>query len=95
MPGMTGAELLAAAQRLAPQTVRILLTGNADEETPRKAAAVGRVFRFLTKPCPPEVLVEAVVAGIAQYRQNLAAPPVEPEPCSPFIDTWVIDVANQ
>lgn len=56
MPGMDGIELLARVARAHPDTVRILLTGHADLQTAIDAANKGAVYRFLTKPCPPELL---------------------------------------
>ncbi|OIO03538.1 MAG: hypothetical protein AUJ49_04335 [Desulfovibrionaceae bacterium CG1_02_65_16] len=56
MPGMDGIELLSRVQRCAPDTVRVLLTGHADMQAAIDAANLGYVYRFLTKPCPPEVL---------------------------------------
>jgi DNA-binding NtrC family response regulator len=50
MPGMTGAELLAAAQQIAPQTLRILLTGYSDLDAAVAALNNGGIFRYLTKP---------------------------------------------
>lgn len=68
MPGMDGAQFLAQVRARAPDTVRMLLTGHAD--TPSAIAAIndGAVFRFLTKPCAPPVLHDAVEAAVAQYR---------------------------
>jgi len=68
MPGMDGAQFLAAASRKAPDTVRMMLTGNADQQTAVNAVNEGKIFRFLNKPCPPEVLADALNAGIEQYR---------------------------
>lgn len=68
MPGMNGVELLAEVRRRAPQTVRMMLTGNADLDTALQAVNEGHIFRFLTKPCPPEVFAKALEAGLEQYR---------------------------
>ena len=68
MPGMNGAEFLERARRLAPETVRIMLTGNADQQTAADAVNRGHVFRFLSKPCPPETLVPAIEHGLKQYQ---------------------------
>lgn len=68
MPGMNGAEFLAAAREKAPNTVRMLLTGHADLDAAIDAVNRGKIFRFLSKPCPKEVLVDAINEGIAQYR---------------------------
>lgn len=68
MPGMNGIEVLAAVKKLAPDTVRIMLTGHADELTSTRAVNEGAIFRFFTKPCPPETLAKGIEAGIEQYR---------------------------
>src|ERR1700678_2892737 len=68
MPEMTGLEFLRRAQTEAPHAVRIMLTGNSDSKTPVDAVNDGRVFHFLTKPCPAPVLVPALEAGLEQYR---------------------------
>ena len=72
MPGMDGIEFLAKVKQLAPNTVRMMLTGNADLQTAVNAVNEGNIFRFLTKPCPQEVLVKSVQAGIEQYRLIVA-----------------------
>jgi CheY-like chemotaxis protein len=68
MPGMDGAAFLAAAAGLAPDTIRILLTGQADLNAAIAAINEGRVFRFLTKPCPEEQLNGALEAALEQRR---------------------------
>ncbi len=68
MPGMDGVQLLQEARRVAPESVRIMLTGNADQQTATDAVNEGRIFRFLNKPCPPEDLSRALTAGLEQYR---------------------------
>ena len=68
MPKMNGAEFLAKARAGWPETERILLTGQADLESAVSAVNEGGVFRFLTKPCPKERLVEAVEAAAETAR---------------------------
>jgi DNA-binding NtrC family response regulator len=60
MPGVSGVEFVSQIRTLHPRAVRIMLTGQAT--VPRMIQAVndGAVFRFLTKPCPQEELVQAV-----------------------------------
>jgi response regulator RpfG family c-di-GMP phosphodiesterase len=68
MPGMDGIQLLAAVKQRAPDTTRILITGTADQQAAIDAINQGSVFRFLTKPCPPDELGRALTAGLEQYR---------------------------
>lgn len=68
MPVMTGAAFLAQVRQQFPDTVRLLLTGHADVNSAVAAVNEGQIFRFLTKPCPPAALLEAVHAANEQYR---------------------------
>jgi response regulator RpfG family c-di-GMP phosphodiesterase len=68
MPGMDGAAFLARARRLAPDTTRLLLTGQADMESAAAVVNEGGVFRFLLKPCSPAALLEAFAAAVEQRR---------------------------
>ena len=68
MPGRTGIDVLAEVGELSPDTVRIMLTGQADLETAMNAVNHGNIFRFFTKPCPAEILASGLDAGLEQYR---------------------------
>jgi CheY-like chemotaxis protein len=68
MPGMNGAAFLARARDVAPDSVRMILSGQADLDAAIAAVNEGHIFRFLTKPCSTAALKAAVEAGIAQYR---------------------------
>lgn len=72
MPGMDGIQFLATVRQQAPETVRIMLTGNADLEHAVRVVNEGNIFRFLIKPCPVEILSRAVDDALAQYRLVLA-----------------------
>jgi response regulator RpfG family c-di-GMP phosphodiesterase len=72
MPGMNGIQFLAAVKERAPETVRIMLTGNADIEVATGVVNQGNIFRFLTKPVPAEVLAKALDDALTQYRLVLA-----------------------
>lgn len=72
MPGMDGIEFLAKVCERSPDTVRMMLTGNADLQTAVNAVNKGNIFRFLTKPCPPETFMEVLQAGVGQYRLIMA-----------------------
>src|SRR5207248_2905238 len=50
MPGMTGAEFLAQAKSLQPETIRILLTAAHDFSAAVDAVNNGEIFRILAKP---------------------------------------------
>jgi len=68
MPLMNGIEFLKKVREIAPDTVRIMLTGNADIKLAMEAVNEGCVFRFLTKPCPAALMGESLIAAIRQYR---------------------------
>ena len=51
-----------------PDTVRLLLTGNANLESAIQAVNDGHIFRFLSKPCSVSSLRKAVGAAVEQYR---------------------------
>ena len=68
MPGMDGIEFLSHARKSAPDSVRIMLTGNADLHTAIEAVNEGNIFRFLTKPCDQQSLVKALAAAVRQYQ---------------------------
>ncbi len=68
MPGMDGVEFLETVHDQTPESVRIMLTGNADQLTAVEAINRGQVFQFLNKPCPPDVLAVALEAGVKQYQ---------------------------
>ncbi|OGR38532.1 MAG: hypothetical protein A2051_02980 [Desulfovibrionales bacterium GWA2_65_9] len=67
MPGMDGIQFLAQAAELYPDTVRILLTGFADLNNAVEAVNQGFIFRFLSKPCPPEALDKALAEAVRQH----------------------------
>ncbi len=68
MPGMDGVKLLSEVSVIAPDTVRVILTGYADFQSAMDAVNDGKVFRFLTKPCDGGVLRNTLAACIEQNR---------------------------
>ena len=68
MPGTDGVTLLGQLRAIAPDTTRILLTGNGDMEIAVDAVNHGQIFRFLGKPCTPDTLRAAVGAAAEQHR---------------------------
>jgi response regulator RpfG family c-di-GMP phosphodiesterase len=68
MPGMNGLTFLRRVREQSPESVRLMLSGKADAEAGLAAVNDGTLFRFLSKPCPPEVLAGAFTAALEQYR---------------------------
>ncbi|MBU1567425.1 MAG: response regulator [Proteobacteria bacterium] len=68
MPVMDGIQLLSTVKDIYPDTVRLMLTGNADQGTAIEAVNKGQIFRFLNKPCPTPTLVMALALALRQYR---------------------------
>lgn len=67
MPTTDGIQLLQQIKQRYPDTVRLMLTGNVDVETAIKAVNDGCIFRFLTKPCPPELMSVVIAAAVEQH----------------------------
>lgn len=72
MPEMDGVTFLSQARRVAPDAIRILLTGHADIRAASAAVNEGAIFRFLTKPCPREQLVTAAKAAVEEHNVRRA-----------------------
>jgi CheY-like chemotaxis protein len=68
MPEMNGAQFLAEVRRHWPDTTRLLLTGYSEIDAAISAINEGGVFRFLTKPCPPETLLAVVEEAVELNR---------------------------
>ncbi len=68
MPNMDGLEFLVKVRMLSQDTVRVMLTGNANLEVAIRSINDGNIYRFLQKPVPIGVLFETMIDGIQQYR---------------------------
>jgi response regulator RpfG family c-di-GMP phosphodiesterase len=68
MPGMNGIEFLNELKKLSPDTTRLMLTGYADLDNAIRAVNDGNVFRFLTKPCERDNLLQNVADAVRQYE---------------------------
>jgi response regulator RpfG family c-di-GMP phosphodiesterase len=78
MPGMNGAEFLEKSQELAPDAIRMLLTGYSDISAAADAINKGGARRYLTKPWQDEDLLQTLRAavetwGLAQENRRLQA----------------------
>jgi EAL domain-containing protein (putative c-di-GMP-specific phosphodiesterase class I)/CheY-like chemotaxis protein len=72
MPVMDGATFLAGARAASRDTVRILLTGQADIDAAVAAVNRGQIFRFLSKPCPVASLQECLREAVDEHRLSQA-----------------------
>jgi response regulator RpfG family c-di-GMP phosphodiesterase len=68
MPRMNGAQFLAAARELHPDSSRILLTGQADLAGAAKVVNEGGILRLLLKPAGRPELSAALHAGVQAYH---------------------------
>jgi CheY-like chemotaxis protein len=68
MPEMDGLQLLQRIKLKFPDAVRVMLTGNMDQETAVKAVNDGNVFRFLNKPCDEHTLKQTLQTCLVMYR---------------------------
>lgn len=68
MPDMDGAQFLGLVRKESPDSIRMILSGQADLQATIAAVNEGHIFRFLNKPCPPDRLMSAIEAGFEQYR---------------------------
>ncbi len=68
MPEMNGVQFLTEVGTRSPDTARIMLTGQADMNATIASINESKVFRFLTKPCPPDMLAAALHDGVEQFR---------------------------
>src|SRR5438105_14150698 len=64
MPSMDGIEFLQWVKEIAPDTVRIMVTGVAVLQVAVDALHEGSIFRFLTKPCTLDIFTKALAAGL-------------------------------
>ncbi|GAB4522590.1 MAG: hypothetical protein Tsb0019_24410 [Roseibium sp.] len=75
MPGLNGIEMIARMRETgAQETEFILLTGNADLASAIDAINETGVFRFLTKPCDSENLIEAIEVAMAAIKARREQP---------------------
>jgi len=68
MTSMNGLELLSKVSVLAPKTVQMVLTGEADFHTFAQVTEGRNIFRYLAKPCAREDLRAQLIECLTQYR---------------------------
>jgi response regulator RpfG family c-di-GMP phosphodiesterase len=68
MPGMTGVDLLSKIREVYPDTMKIMMTVQADITTAIDAINRGDVHRFITKPWDDRELIKTVTEAIRKYE---------------------------
>ena len=68
MPGMDGAEFLTRVRGIAPDTLRVLLTGYADIQATVAAINEGQIYRYVAKPWNDQALRLTVADALALRR---------------------------
>jgi response regulator RpfG family c-di-GMP phosphodiesterase len=68
MPAMNGAQFLASVREQAPDSVRMILSGQSDLQATIAAVNEGHIYRFLSKPCRSDHLLAALEDGLKQHR---------------------------
>jgi DNA-binding NtrC family response regulator len=73
MPQMTGLDFLRSARMIRPDSLRIILTGNADVETCVRAINEGAIYRFLQKPWTHvdlRVMIRLAISHLESERRS-------------------------
>lgn len=73
MPQMSGGELLQSLREVAPDTVRIMLSGSSSFDTVVSAINDAHAFRFMRKPWDADELAANVRLGLEMRTTLLAA----------------------
>lgn len=71
MPGMSGLELVRKVKEIAPEIIRVVISGQSDLEAVMAAINEGEVFRFLLKPWNDIDLKLTISLACAHYRLTL------------------------
>ena len=71
MPVMTGIDFLQKVNKIYPDTISILITGNPDVDTAIDAVNKVEAFQYLTKPFIFSTLKMAIESAIRKYKSRL------------------------
>lgn len=66
MPGMKGDEFLIEVHQRFPKIVKVMLTGQADQEAIARAEAQANLHRCLFKPWSETELIQTILSGLAK-----------------------------
>ena len=70
MPGMAGDEFLSIVEKSHPETIKIMLTGQAAMSSAINAINNANLFRYLTKPWEENDFLLTIKRGLDQYEMN-------------------------
>jgi FixJ family two-component response regulator len=68
MPGMTGLEFLEIANQLIPETPRIVITGQTDEETIIKLVRKAQLFDYICKPASEDEILSSILRAVSHKK---------------------------
>ena len=72
MPGMSGLEFLEVAAQILPDTPRIIVTGQTDEETMIKLVRQTQIFDYITKPVREDELLSSIAKAVEKQKSTQA-----------------------
>jgi response regulator RpfG family c-di-GMP phosphodiesterase len=77
MPGMKGDRLLQKVHAIAPKTLKILLTGQADVDAVGRAVNDANLYRYISKPWEPTNLLLIVKEAVKHYFKEKKIAPLD------------------
>ena len=83
MPGMKGDEFLIKVHQLFPKIIKVILTGQADEQAILRAKQLANLHSCLYKPWKEEELIKIMLSGLESPKAPLTPPadaPLDHEP---------------
>ena len=69
MPGMKGDELLINIHQKFPEVIKIMLSGQADEDAIERAFTQANLYKCIKKPWSEDELVEGICAAMRQFSR--------------------------
>ncbi|MBE9042327.1 response regulator [Oscillatoriales cyanobacterium LEGE 11467] len=66
MPGMKGDEFLIKVHQIKPEIIKVMLTGQADEDAIERAKSQANLYQYLQKPWKNEELIETIRSALSQ-----------------------------
>ena len=67
MPGMKGDDFLIEAHKRFPSVIKIMLSGQADEQAVRRSREDANLHEFIIKPWDAEKLISSIDKGLNEY----------------------------